>query len=197
MQQKDQIKRITAGVFLFFCIILIVFVVFTIGLEKGFTEPKIQMTVLFHRVGGLMMGAPVRLSGVTVGTVSEIDFIEEEVHGRAVRVTLSLYKKYEMQLRKLKNITIVTEGVLGEKMIEISVDPSVYREALTIPLIGEDPLEAQELAEAFENSADALLETSGRIGVMLGELQELAASTRRLLNRIEQRVIDGNLFKVF
>jgi len=197
MQQRDQIKRITAGVFLFFCITLIVFVVFTIGLEKGFTEPKIHMTVLFHRVGGLMLGSPVRLSGVTVGTVEDIDFIEEEVHGRAVRVTLSLYKKYEAQLRKLENITIVTEGVLGEKMIEISVNPSINRESLTVSLIGEDPLEAQELAEAFENSADALLETSDRIGVMLGELQELAASTRRLLNRIEQRVIDGNLFKVF
>lgn len=197
MHHKDQIKRITAGIFLFFCITLIVFVVFTIGLEKGFTEPKIYMTVLFRKVGGLMLGSPVRLSGVTVGTVSDIDFINQEISGRAVSVRLSLYKKYENQLRKLDSITIVTEGVLGEKMIEISVDPSINRKDLTKPLIGHDPLEAQELAEAFENSADALLETSQRIGIMLREVQELAVSTRRLLNRIEQRVIDGNLFKVF
>ena len=72
MHHKDQLKRITAGVFLFFCISMVVFAIFTIGLEKGFTEPKIYMTVLFKDVGGLMLGAPVRLSGVTVGELSII-----------------------------------------------------------------------------------------------------------------------------
>jgi phospholipid/cholesterol/gamma-HCH transport system substrate-binding protein len=197
MHHKDQLKRIAAGVFLFSCIALIVFVIFTIGLEKGFTEPKIKIQVLFHKVGGLMLGAPVRLSGVTVGTVSDIDFIDKEIQGRAVKVTLNLYKKYETHLRKISGIVIVTEGVLGEKMIDISVDSSVYREDLTAFIFGGDPIEAQELAEAFQSSADALLETSGQIGVMLKELKELATSTRRLMNRMEQRVIDGNLFKVF
>ena len=197
MHQKDQFKRIAAGFFLFFCIALIVFVIFTIGLEKGFTEPKVSITVLFHKVGGLMLGAPVRLSGVTVGTVSDIDFINEEIQGRTVRVTLSLYKKYEMQLRKIEDITIVTEGVLGEKMIDITTNPMIYREDLTLFILGGDPLEAQQLAEAFQSSADALLKTADELGNMLMELQELAVSTRRLLNRIEQRVIDGNLFKVF
>lgn len=197
MHQKDQLKRITAGVFLFFCIAMVVFVIFTIGLEKGFMEPKIYMNVLFKKVGGLMLGAPVRLSGVTVGTVHDINFLKEEVAGRGVKVTLSLYQKYEDQLRKSNQVAIVTEGVLGEKMVDISRNPGLHREDLTEVMIGEDPLEAQDIAIAFQNSADALSNTSEEIGLIVGELRELTGTTRRLLNRIQQRVIDGNLFKVF
>ncbi|MHC1590885.1 MAG: MlaD family protein, partial [Candidatus Helarchaeales archaeon] len=114
-----------------------------------------------------------------------------------VKVDLSLYQKYEDQFRKSSRIAVVTEGVLGEKIVEITVRPGLYHEDLTRLIIGEDPLEAQDLAEAFENSAEALLETSDGISDMMIEVQELAISIRRLLNRIEQRVIDGNLFKVF
>jgi phospholipid/cholesterol/gamma-HCH transport system substrate-binding protein len=165
MQHKDQFKKIAAGVFLFFCIMMIVFVIFTIGLEKGFTEPKTYMTILFRKVGGLMLGAPVRLSGVTVGTVSNIDFLNDDLYDRSVKVTLSLYKKYEPQLHKSSRVEIVTEGVLGEKMVEISVKPSFYREDLTRPIVGEDPLEAGDLAETFDATADALLHTSEEIGL--------------------------------
>ncbi|HSV43679.1 MAG TPA: MlaD family protein [Candidatus Bathyarchaeia archaeon] len=197
MQHKDQVQKIVAGVFLLFCVTLIVVMTFTIGLEKGFTEPKVKMTVLFRKVGGLAMGAPVRLSGVTVGTVADINFLKEEVHGRGVTVSLSLYKKYDPQLRKISNIAIVTEGVLGEKIVEISADPRIYREDLSQPLLGEDPLEVRDLAQTFNDTAQALFHTSVQIGVMVEHLEEVSVSIQRLLNRIEQRVIDGNLFKVF
>ncbi len=197
MQHKDQVQKIVAGVFLLFCVTLIVVMIFTIGLEKGFTEPRVQMTVLFRKVGGLAIGAPVRLSGVTVGTVADINFLKEEVHGRGVTVSLSLYKKYEPQLRKSSNIAIVTEGVLGEKMVEISADPRIHRQDLSQPLLGEDPLEVRDLAQTFNDTAQALFHTSVEIGVMVEHLEEVSVSIQRLLNRIEQRVIDGNLFKVF
>ncbi|MEW5894223.1 MAG: MlaD family protein [Candidatus Omnitrophota bacterium] len=197
MQHKDQFQKVTAGAFLFFCIVLIVIVIFTIGLGKGFTEPKIKMTVIFGKVGGLSIGAPVRLSGVTVGTVAEIDFLETEVDGRGVRVVLNVYKKYIGQLRKISQVAIVTEGVLGEKMVEISAEPSMHIEDLDLPLIGEDPIEVRDLAETFDSTAAALLQTSERIAVILEEVEDLSGIARRLLNRIEQRVIDGNLFKVF
>jgi ABC-type transporter Mla subunit MlaD len=197
MRRKDKLKEFMAGFFLVLCFALIFTGVFVIGLEKGFMEPKIPMTVVFHRVGGLMTGAPVRLSGVTVGTVASIDFLDQEVHGRGVKVVLSLYKKYQEPLEKSHQIAIVTEGVLGEKMIEISADPVRRPRDLTQFMIGEDPLEVRDIAETFDSTANALLRTSQQINVMMEELESLARSTRRLLHRIEQRVIEGSLFKVF
>ncbi|MFP4473055.1 MAG: MlaD family protein [Candidatus Omnitrophota bacterium] len=197
MQCKDQAKKIFAGIFLFVCVALIAGVVFTIGLEKGFIEPRFTMTALFHKVGGLNPGAPVRLSGVTVGTVENIDFLDESYMGRGVKVELSLYAKYKDQLRKSRRVAIVTEGVLGEKMVDISADPDLYRDDLSRAIVGEDPLEVRDLAETFDASAAALLGVSEEFGTLAGEVEDVTRSTRRLLNRIEQRIIDGNLFKVF
>jgi len=191
------LKKMIAGLFFLLCILLIVGVAFIIGLEKGFTEPKISMTVLFKKVGGLSLGAPVRLSGVNVGTVSDIDFLNEELEGRGVKVVLSLYARYKKQLHKTVNIAIITEGVLGDKIVELSTHPKFNRADLSQIIIGEDPLDVQSLAETFGEAALALLETSKRIDVIIKDLKSISISSKRLLNRIEQRIIEGNLFKLF
>jgi len=171
--------------------------VLTIGRERGLTEPKLSMTILFRKVGGLNVGAPVSLAGVNVGTVKSIDFLDKEIEGRGVKVTLDLFKKYKRQLYKSKRFGIMTEGVLGEKIIEIIPDPEFRIEDLSTPIIGEDPVDIHDLAETFSDAASTLLETSRTIEIITQEMKRISESVRRLLNRIEQRIIEGNLFKVF
>jgi len=198
MENKYQWKQLLAGLFFILCIAVVVFAIFIIGVQKGFTEPKLEMTALFGQVGGLGVGAPVRLSGVTVGTVADIYFLDEEVNGRGIGVKLSIFSKYEKQVYKTSRVAIITEGVLGDKMIEISTDdPRSGIEDLSAPIIGEDPLDVQNLAQTFGDAAASLLETSKMINNMTQDLDIMAETTKRLLNRIEQRIIEGTLFKVF
>jgi len=197
METKEYIKKFIAGVFFVLCVGLVVGVVFVIGIEKGLTEPKFEMTALFHKVGGLAVGAPVRVSGVTVGTVADIQFMDEEVEGRSVQVSLSLYKKYEKQLRKSWRIAVITEGILGEKVVEVTTKPKVHLDDLSQPMIGSDPLDVQDLAETFGAAAESLLATSKTIGTVTTEIYAISDKTRRVLNRVEQRIIDGDLFKLF
>ncbi len=197
MEAKDFFKKFFAGLFFIACVVMIAGVVFLLGLEKGIAQPKFPMHLLFNRVGGLQVGAAVRLSGVTVGTVSDISFAEEPVMGRGVRVDINILEKFRKQAVKSVHFSIITEGILGEKMVEITTSPENHREDLSQPVIGEDPLDVQNLAETFGDSAVALLETSKMIESMVGEIQDISGTTRRLLNRIEQRLIDGTLFKVF
>ena len=197
MGKKDVIKKLVAGGFFVGCIAMLVIVIFVIGVQRGFNEEKFEMTSLFRNIGGLNAGAPVRLSGVTVGTVADINFLDEEVEERGVKVTMRIYKKYERQLYKSTKVAIVTEGVLGEKIIEISITPGSHRASLTEPIIGEDPLDVQDLAETFGQVADALLASTENIETIIGQMEAVSVTAKRLLNRIEQRVIDGTLFKVF
>ncbi len=197
MEQNDFLKKLFAGIFFILCIVGIGAVVFVIGIEKGLTQPKFHMTVAFNKVGGLTAGAPVRLSGVNVGTVSNIDFFEKEVAGRGVKVELNLFQKYQKQVFKSVQFGIITEGVLGEKFVEITTSPGFRRTDITQVVIGVDPLDVQTLAETFGESATSLLETSRSINEMIREIKDVSGSTKRLLNRLEERVIDGNLFKVF
>jgi len=199
MEQKEFSKNLYAGLFFIIGIILICVVVLSIGMDKGITQPKFKIQVLFREVGGLMIGAPIRFSGVQVGTVGKIDFLKEEVMGRNVAVTLNLFARYKEQIEQGYSFRIKTEGILGQKFVEISKDRTEQKRHLDFraPLIGEDPLDVQDLAETFGKTAISLQETARATDAAMLEIRDRFKALKRVLNRIEQRIIDGTLFKVF
>jgi phospholipid/cholesterol/gamma-HCH transport system substrate-binding protein len=197
MAKDDTIKQIWAGIFFIFGVAAVCGAIFFIGFQKGFSQPQFEVTVLFDKVGGLTEGAPVRLSGVNVGVVNSIDFLDEEVMERGIRVTLGVLKRYEPQIRRSTEISVQTEGVLGAKYVEIGRKPGDPPIDVTRPIIGEPMLDVYDLAEVLENTADSFNQTTKGINVMMVELKYISRKTKRLLDRVEQRVIDGNLFKVF
>ncbi|OGW97736.1 MAG: hypothetical protein A2Z81_05175 [Omnitrophica WOR_2 bacterium GWA2_45_18] len=223
MDKKELIRKFAAGLFLLIGIGLIFVFIFTIGKDKGFVQQKFKVVVLFRNVGGLIEGAPIRLSGVNVGTVGNIDFLEGNIQGRRVKVTLNIYEKYKKQLDKIARFAVQTEGILGEKLVEITVAENGGKLNLNEPIIGEDPLDVQGLAEVFAGAAEsftktsqelsqidivelsqvmkessaALLETANGVNAIMKDLKVVTQKSKRLLDRIEQRIIEGNLFKVF
>jgi phospholipid/cholesterol/gamma-HCH transport system substrate-binding protein len=197
MAKDDAIKQFWAGIFFLLGVCLTAGVIYFIGFQKGLTEPKIHVHALFDKVGGLAEGAPVRLSGVTVGLVEKIDFLDQEVMNRGLDLNLSIYKKFEKQVRNSTKVSIQTEGVLGAKYVEIgrvAGDPPLD---VTHPVMGDPMLDVYDLAEVLQDTAQSFNETTRGINSMMNELQHISRKTKRLLNRVEQRVIDGNLFKVF
>jgi len=223
MEKNAALRNIISGAFFIGGIALILLVVFMIGKDKGFTQPKFKATVLFRNVGGLIEGAPVQLAGVNVGTVSNISFLDKKVDGRRVKVEVNIFNRYKKQLNQEIRFSIKTEGILGEKLIEIHSGESGRQANLSQPIIGEDPLNVQDLAQVFANAAESftntsedfskvdvqklslalsetalsLSETSKGINQILSEMRYISIKSKRLLNRLEQRIIDGDLFKVF
>ncbi len=198
MSKKDYFKKILAGIlFIVLGILLVGGVILVIGTEKGFIQPKFNVTVIFKKVNGLGIGAPIRLSGVNVGTVGKIDFLDDNIDGRNVQVVLNLFKRYKKQLEKSTSFAIKTEGVLGGKVLEISSDELGPYVDLTKPILGEDPIDVQDLVVVFSDAANAFTETTQTMRSVVEEFHSVSESTRRVMNRIEQKLIDGNLFKVF
>lgn len=222
--KKEIVRDLLAGGFFIAGIILIFIFLFTIGRDKGFSEPRTQIAVLFKDIGGLSEGAPVRLSGVNVGNVDAIEFLDKGIDGRRVKVVLNIYSRYRKQLGLSRRFSIKTEGILGEKLVEIyAVEEGQEPVDLRGPIIGEDPFDVQdlalvfaeaaqsfsktaqeiskinmvELADVMNQSSRALLETSRGINEIMTELQEISRKSKRVVDRIEQKVIDGSLFKVF
>ena len=198
MSKKDYFKKILAGIlFIVLGILLVSGVILVIGTEKGFIQPKFNVTVIFKKVNGLGIGAPIRLSGVNVGTVGKIDFLDDNMDGRNVQVVLDLFKRYKKQLEKSASFAIKTEGVLGGKVMEISSDELGPYVDLSKPILGEDPIDVQDLVVVFSDAANAFTETTQTMRTVAEEFHSVSESTRRVMNRIEQKLIDGNLFKVF
>ena len=190
-------KKIAASLFFIACLSLIVVGIFIIGIDRGLTEPKFKVIVLFNQVGGLVEGAPIRISGVDVGVVGAVDFLTQPIEGRSLKVRLDIFKKYEFEFRKCSKISIRTEGVLGQKLIEISEDHSLKAFDPSAVIIGEDPLDVEDMAAVITSTAVSLQATSQGVQDVLDEWKYISIKTKKLLNRVDEKLLEGNLFKVF
>ena len=190
-------KKLAAGLFFIIGLGLIAVSVFFIGIDRGLTEPKFQVIVLFNQVGGLVEGSPIRISGVDVGIVGAVDFLSQPIEGRSLKVRMDIFKKYEFEFRKCSKVSIRTEGVLGQKLIEISEAHSLKPFDPTFPIIGEDPLDVEDMAAVITSTAVSLQATSQGVQDVLHEWKYISVKTKKLLNRVDERLMEGNLFKVF
>jgi phospholipid/cholesterol/gamma-HCH transport system substrate-binding protein len=91
-------------------------IVLLLGRERHVFEPRVAIHTRFTDVQGLRVGAPVWLSGVSVGTVSGISF---SAGGKVVRVDLELTRKFLNWARADSVARIDSQGLLGDKLVSL------------------------------------------------------------------------------
>ncbi len=93
-------------------------------------EPTYTVYVSFHNPGGLQSGAPVRISGVKIGRVSEIEFrgglTNPQTHEPEppIRAIAKIEKRYQSSIHADSRWFVTSQGVLGEMFL--AVDPGSY-----------------------------------------------------------------------
>jgi phospholipid/cholesterol/gamma-HCH transport system substrate-binding protein len=90
-----------------------------ISFQKTYT-----VYVDFDNPGGLQSGAPVRIAGVKVGDVEELEFkggiIDPQVNRRVlVRAKVSIQQKVKSTIHDDADFYVTTQGVLGEQFMQI------------------------------------------------------------------------------
>jgi phospholipid/cholesterol/gamma-HCH transport system substrate-binding protein len=86
-----------------------------VGGQTGFAWQRYTVTTKFDNVQGLKAGAIVRVAGVEVGKVTDVDF-----SGAAVQVALSLKKEMQARVTTDSRASIGSLSLLGEPIIEIT-----------------------------------------------------------------------------
>ncbi len=81
---------------------------------------RIDLTAYFQNANGLRAGAPVRLAGVEVGTVTSVR-ARPEAQPADAEVRMSLRTPYELRIPGDATVSLATAGVLGETFAEINV----------------------------------------------------------------------------
>jgi phospholipid/cholesterol/gamma-HCH transport system substrate-binding protein len=100
-------------------LIAFIFVLGNLSLRSGFT-----IYVDYDYIGSLAAGAPVKVSGIKVGKVSEVEFRggkkdEKLGHRVQVRVAVWIEDRVRDSIRSDAEFFINTAGVLGEQYLEI------------------------------------------------------------------------------
>ena len=80
---------------------------------------KYHVKALMSDVNGLKPGAPVRLGGVEVGTVTRVDFAHEG-GGGLVQVSMKLDRRVAGRITTDSEATLGSLGLLGEKAVDIT-----------------------------------------------------------------------------
>lgn len=109
---------IKVGFFVLISLLIFVVGIFVISGEKSLFEKEYTVNTYFDNTVGLLPGAYVRLSGVKVGSVSEISF-PQSINKNLIQVTMKINKEGVQRITPDSQATIRTEGLLGAKYIEI------------------------------------------------------------------------------
>src|SRR5215472_11353641 len=113
-------KQLKVGVFVLVGLILTMAAVFLIGDERQFWERKVSFVTSFTDVAGLRPGGSVRMGGVDIGSVTAVGY-SAGTNDTRIHVRLQVVKKEAPRIRVGAVAHIVNKGLLGDKMLELSV----------------------------------------------------------------------------
>ncbi len=118
--EKKNLQQIKVGLFVLIGLFLIMFSIFFVGEEKTFLERHYTLHAKFNDISGLRVGAPIFLAGVGVGKVEDIHF-PSSLEEKDVTLELSVAHRFQDRIRQDSEAAIVTQGLLGDKVVLISV----------------------------------------------------------------------------
>ena len=145
------------GVLVVMALVFLSIGVFLIGNKDFLFSSTYRLKAEFQNVAGLNNGADVRIGGIHQGTVKEID-LPLHPDGK-VTVVMDLKSETRNIIKKDSRASIKTEGLLGDKYVEISFG-STKAES-----IGENGTIASEIQRDMSEQAQALADEA-RAGIV-------------------------------
>ena len=199
MDGRHYALQLRIGAFVVISLVVFLGIIYLLGAQARYFERKYDLVAEFTEVGGLIEGATVRLAGVQIGRVTNVALAPQA--GGKVRVTLTIARRFSDRIRQNSEARIVTQGLLGDKLVEITMGMPDSR-----PLAPGSTLQTREPFEVgrmFAEGTDALsaintlvlslqasldrLNTAGT----LEDLDAAVKSTRRVTERLEGLGRDG------
>ena len=133
---------------------LAVMLIIAVGGQGGFSWQQYRLMTKFSDVKGLKSGAVVRVAGVEVGKVDDV-----ELSGAEVQVTLRINEENKAQITTESRASIGSLSLLGEPVIDIS--PSTQGKPLEDGEFLPAGRAAGQLADVAEGATQSLEQVTG------------------------------------
>lgn len=174
-------RRFRVGLVVLIALVFVMFGVLMVGKRAHLFTSKLPYQTQFESAAGLVSGNPVRLNGVTVGNVLEVN-LSPDPADQTVRVVYEVDRKIASRLRTDTTAAIKTIGLLGDKYVELVGGTA------TKPVV--EP--GGSIKAAAGGGLDDILKGSGDL---LTDLSAIARSLKNILGNTEQgKGFIGELF---
>ncbi len=201
-QQRERATKVRVGIFVLVSLAVFLGVIYMLGARARLFEARYSIQAEFSDVGGLQPGATVRLAGVQIGRVSKVELPAQP--GGKVRVEMKIAKQFGDRIRKDSEARLVTQGLLGDRIVEITVGTAkaaAVQPGETIP--SKDPVDIANVisegagvvrsvaavADSFREVADTFQKS--RVMDDLGDTVKTARKVADQVGRIADRAEKG------
>ena len=149
-------SELKIGIMAVVALLIAAALIVALGGEGGFFWQRYNLKVKFSNAAGVQKGSPVRVAGVTVGAVTDIQFI-----GSEVEMLLELRDDMQQRVRTTSRATIGAVSLLGEGAVDISASTT----GQPIPEFGYVPSDAPpaQLADVTAQANKGITELTALI----------------------------------
>ena len=110
------IDNAKVGLFVLAGVLFMLFTLYMIGKNKNLFGSSFMLKAVVSDVNGLVPGNNVRFKGIDVGTVKSIELDNDT----AIFITMVIDQKIKTHIKKNAVATIGTDGLMGNKLVNIS-----------------------------------------------------------------------------
>jgi len=150
-----------------------------IGDERQLFQKKLGYITEFEDVQGLRRGSPVRMGGVDVGAIVGVDY-GHDATDKNIHVRMSISVDDARRIRKDSVATIEGKGLLGDKMIVITVGTPGQ------PMLPEG-------AAIPSKSAEDLTQMMSRLGNISSQVEKVVNNLERTTSSLSDEKFQGDV----
>jgi len=185
-------SELRVGLFVLVGLLILAVAIFYVT-GAGVFGPKYRVKTYLPEVSGLATGAPVRLDGVEIGNVVRISLVPRE-HGKPpdhmhnIQVDLRLDRNYQKDILTDSVASLVTEGLLGNRYVNIQ------RGFSGVPIKDGEAVpggEEKAIKEVVERSADVL----ANLQALSADIQDLVAGVQQGKGTLGKLLTDDQAYK--
>lgn len=160
---KETSNNVRLGLFVLLGTVFIIIGLYFIGSKQNLFSSTFRIYADFKNVNGLMDGNNVRFNGINLGTVESIKILNDST----LRVCMIIKKKSNQFIKKNTIAKIGTDGLMGNKLINLS--PS----SIPAPIAEEGDIIVSKQAMETEEIFNSLSKTNDDISVTAKNLNEI------------------------
>ncbi len=178
-------KKAVFGLFLLGGILLFIIAIFLIGSSNNIFSSSIKIKTYFNNASGLKSGSIVTLSGINIGNIEEINIISSD----SLEFILSVSKSKADFIKKDSKASIVSEGLVGNKIIDISSGSA------SSPSVSNNDIIASVKPVSIDEILSSLNESGKNTAVLTQDLSEIIRKINAGEGTMGQLINNESIYK--